>query len=319
MLQNVPEEVRERRKREYRDSKALVKRLVRESKKRVDEDFSMKLSAEYEENKKLFWREVRKEVGGRKSEACRRRSDGAIVGKNEEIREVWKSHFKNVMNESMGGRAEVTTMGIKIHDERPHAQGRLDQGEIVKAIKKLKLGKAPGPDGITAEMLKYGGKIVVDWMMWICNLAWKQSKVPEDWRKAIVVPLYKGKGNREECNNYKDTNLLSVPGKIYGRVLNERMMKITDKNVGAAQGGFRNGKGCVDKIFAVKILVAKYQEKDRKLSAAFMDLEKAYDRVNRKGLWNTLRVYWVGGQLLEGIKSFYENGNAFVLVNGELS
>ncbi len=50
-----------------------------------------------------------------------------------------------------------------------------------EAIRKLKLGKAPGSDGITAEMLKYGGEIVVDWMVWICNLAWEQSKVPEDW------------------------------------------------------------------------------------------------------------------------------------------
>jgi len=214
MLQrNVPDEVRERRKREYRDRKALVKRLVRESKERVDEDFGRKLSAEYVENKKLFWREVRKEMGGRKSEACRmKRSDGVIVRRNEEIREVWKSHFEKVMNESMGGRAEVNTMGIKVHKERPQTQGRLERSEIMEAIRKLKLGKAPGSDGITAEMLKYGGEIVVDWMVWICNLAWEQSKVPEDWRKAIIVPLYKGKGNREECNNYRGISLLSVPG-----------------------------------------------------------------------------------------------------------
>ncbi len=70
MLQrNVPEEVKEQQKREYRDSKGLVKRLVRESKERVDEDFGIKLSAEYLQNKKLFWKEVRKEMG-RKSEAC---------------------------------------------------------------------------------------------------------------------------------------------------------------------------------------------------------------------------------------------------------
>ncbi len=50
-----------------------------------------------------------------------------------------------------------------------------------------------------------------------------------------------------------------------------------------------------------------------------MDLEKAYDRDNRKGLWDILRVYGVGRQLLEGIKSFYENANASVWVNGELS
>ncbi len=71
------------------------------------------------------------------------RSDGITVRRNEEIREVWKSHSEKVMNESMGGRAEVTTMGIKIHEERPHTQGRLEWSEIMEAIRKLKLRKAP--------------------------------------------------------------------------------------------------------------------------------------------------------------------------------
>ncbi len=259
-------------------------------------------------------------MGGRKGEACRMRSsNGVTVRRNEEVREVWKNHFEKVMNEGMGGRAEVTTMGIKIHDERPHTQGTLERSEIMEAIRKLKSGKAPGPDGVTAEMLKYGGEIVIDWMVWICNLAWEQSRVSEAWSKVIIVPLYKGKGKREECNNYRGLSLLSVPGKIYGRILNERMMKITDKSVGDEQEGFQKGRGCVDEIFAVKILVEKYLEKDRNLFAAFVDLEKAHDRVDRKGLWDTLRVYGVGGQLLEGIKFFYENASASVRVNGELS
>ncbi len=125
-------------------------------------------------------------------------------------------------------------------------------------------------------MLKYGGEIVIDWIMWICNLAWEQSKVPEDWRKAIIVMLYKGKGNRDECYNYRGISLLCVPGKIYGRILNERIMKITDKSVGDEQGGFQKGRECIDQNFAVKILVEKYLEKERKLFAAFMDLKKAY-------------------------------------------
>ncbi len=73
-------------------------------------------------------------------------------------------------------------------------------------------------------------------------------------------------------------------------------MNITDKSVGDEQGGFRKGRGCVDQIFAVKILVEKYLEKDRKLFAAFMDLEKAYDRIDRKGLWETESV-WVGREI----------------------
>ncbi len=47
--------------------------------------------------------------------------------------------------------------------------------------------------------------------------------------------------------------------------------------------------------------------------------ERAYDRVERKGLWDTMRVYGVGGQLFEGIKFFYENASAAMQVNGELS
>ncbi len=230
--------------------------------------------------------------GGRKNEAWRmRRSDGVIVRRNGEVREVWKNHFEKVMNVGMGGRAEVTTMGIKIHDERPHTQGRLERSEIMGAIRKLKLGKGPGPDGMTAEVLKYGVEIVIDGMVWICSLACEQSRVPEAWIKAIIVPLYKGKDKREECNNNRGISLLSVLGKTDGRILNERMMKITDTSVGAEQGGFRKGRGCVDQIFAVKIFLGKYLEKDRELFAAFMDLEKAYDRVDRKGLWDTLSVW----------------------------
>ncbi len=74
--------------------------------------------------------------------------------KNDEIREVWNRHFEKVMKESMGGRAEVTTMRLKMYEVRPHTQGRLKQDEILKAIRKLKTRKAPGMHGITAEMLK---------------------------------------------------------------------------------------------------------------------------------------------------------------------
>ncbi len=63
----------------------------------------------------------------------------------------------------------------------------------------------------------------------------------------------------------------------------------------------------------------EYLGKDRKFYAAFMDLEKAYDRVDRKAVWNVLKIYGVGGQLMEGIKAFYREANACVKVDGELS
>ncbi len=83
--------------------------------------------------------------------------------------------------------------------------------------------------------------------------------------------------------------MLSVPRKVYGRVLTERLMKVTEWEVGKEQGGFRKGKGCVDQIFPIKMTAEENLGKGKKLYAAFMDLEKANDRADREALWNVLK------------------------------
>ena len=63
---------------------------------------------------------------------------------------------------------------------------------------------------------------MVEWMRLICDLAWRQRKVPYDWKKAITVSLHKDKDSKDECNNYcRRISLLSVPRKVHGRVLTD--------------------------------------------------------------------------------------------------
>ena len=71
----------------------------------------------------------------------------------------------------------------------------------------------------------------------------------------------------------------------------DRVIEITERRISAKQGGFRKGRGCVDQIFTVKMLIEKYLVKGRKLYAAFMDLEKAYNRVDWKSLLDVLKIY----------------------------
>ena len=78
------------------------------------------------------------------------------------------------------------------------------------------------------------------------------------------------------------------------------------------QGGFRLGRG-VNQIFTLK----QIGEKERRVYMGFMNLEKAYDSVNREALWQVLRIYDVGDELLSGIKSMYINSLACVRVIGE--
>ncbi len=218
---------------------------------------------------------------------------------------LWKGYFEQLMNNEAERKAVVTSMGIEAGRGRVPLLREIGRLEVEGAIARLKCGKAAGMDGITAEMLKYGGDFVVERMLLICERAWKYGEVPDDWKKAIIVPLYKGKGSRSECSSYRGITLLSVPGKVYGRILTERLMEVTEGKVSEEQGGFRKGRGCVDQIFAMMMLVEEYLGKDKKLYAAFMDLEKAYDRIDREALWSVLKIYGVGGQLLKGIQAFY--------------
>ena len=90
-------------------------------------------------------------------------------------------------------------------------------------MKKIRNGKAPGVDGITSEMLQYGGESVIEWLTRVCNVCFMEGRVPKDWQRAVIIPFYKGKGDKIECKNYRFISLLFIPGKVYERLLIKRV------------------------------------------------------------------------------------------------
>ena len=75
--------------------------------------------------------------------------------------------------------------------------------EVEVRVGKLKNGEAAGKDEVTGEKVKGGSNRVLDWIWRLCNMAFESGGVPEDWRSALIFPLYKGKGKRTECSNYR--------------------------------------------------------------------------------------------------------------------
>ena len=119
-------------------------------------------------------------------------------------------------------------------------------------IGKLKNRKAPGVCGISEEMLKGG------WWLNGCTqsymqLMWKKSEVGEDWRRAIIVPLYK-KSNKMVCNNYRGIRLLSVPSKVYVKTLDRWLRSKTESRVLEVQGASKSGRSCVNQFFNIRQL-----------------------------------------------------------------
>ena len=129
-------------------------------------------------------------------------------------------------------------------------------------------------------------------------------EILNEWKWAIDVSMHRVKDSIDGYNNYRGINLLSVPGKVYGRALTGRLMEITEGKVSGEQVGFREGKGCMDQIFPIKMMV-EYSRKSEILYTTFIGLEKTYYTVDREALLNVLKIYGGGGQLLGGIKIYF--------------
>ena len=94
-----------------------------------------------------------------------------------------------------------------------------DEVEITKAVRRLKNGKAAGICNIPAEVLKSAGKPMICWMRDMFGLVWNSEEISEDWRRDIILALYKGKGLEMNCANFRGITLLFVPGKVFVHIL----------------------------------------------------------------------------------------------------
>ena len=79
----------------------------------------------------------------------------------------------------------------------------ISEEEVAAAIKGLNIGKAAGPTGVVSEMMKAAGGFGLRWMTDLINNIVKEGCIPDDWRKSILVPVYKRKGDPLVCGSYR--------------------------------------------------------------------------------------------------------------------
>ena len=124
---------------------------------------------------------------------------------------------------------------------------------------KLNDGKSPGIDDIPAEMWKASGEEGVDLLWRLCTKIWKREEWPEDWCRAVFVPLPK-KGNLKECSNYRTISLISHASKIMLRIIINRIKIKLDEEISIMQAGFREGRGTRDQIVNVRNVIEKCKD-----------------------------------------------------------
>ena len=154
--------------------------------------------------------------------------------------------------------------------------------EVKNALRRIKKGKTVGPDELPAEVWECMGKMGIKFLTRLFNRLLVGERMPEEWRKSVLIPIYKNKGDVPCCGNYRGIKLMSHTINVWERIIEARLRDSVE--ISKPQYGFMSGKGTTDAMFALRMLMEKYREGQRELHCVFVDLEKAYDRVPREEL-----------------------------------
>ncbi|KAK3570621.1 hypothetical protein QTP86_023816, partial [Hemibagrus guttatus] len=193
-------------------------------------------------------------------------------------------------------------------EERKFLEDKKD--EVRKALKRMKSGKAVGPDDIPVEVWKCLGEAAVEFFTSLFNRVLESERMPEEWRRSVLVPVFKNKGDVQSCSNYRGIKLMSHTMKLWERVVEARLRKVVE--ICEQQYGFMSRKSTTDAIFALRILMKKYKDGQRELHCVFVDLEKAYDRVPREELWYCMRKSGVAEKYVRVVQDMYERSRTVV-------
>ena len=243
--------------------------------------------------------------------------DGTKCVGQEDTLQRWHEHFELVLNVNSSFDENVF-QSVEQHPLRSEMAEPPSEEEVIEALGKVKINKAPGKNGILPEMVRgCGGEMLTHIMDLFCTV-WREGRVPAEWRDAILVPIPK-KGDLSQCDSWRGISLLDTMGKLFTKVIQVRLQKVAEEVLPDSQCGFRRDRGCVDMIYSARQLMEKTKEHRSKLFMLFVDLRKAYDSVPRQALWLVLQKYGIPPVLVNLIKSLHEGMTAEVRVGGATS
>ena len=130
-------------------------------------------------------------------------------------------------------------------EELPKKTDNILQPEIRSGIKSLKIGKATGIDNIPSEAIHAGGEVSAEALYKLLNKIWREEKIPDEWKKGLIVKLPK-KGDTTHWQNWRGVTVLVIASKILSRIVLDRMKSALDPLLRDEQAYFRPKRFCTD-------------------------------------------------------------------------
>ena len=251
---------------------------------------------------------------------------GHVIRDENIVFEKWKGDFENLYSSSSScdfdqmfydtvkshKRLLEENMLDPLFISNPHINSNITLDEVAAAIMKAKKLSACGIDKIPYDVLKFPPVIAVIHQLF--QLIFDTSIIPSVWRQSIICPILKDpSSDRSVPMNYRGISLLSCISKLYSSILNKRITKYLEENniLAEEQNGFRTDRSCEDHVFTLNSVIRN----NTTVFAAFIDLKKAFDFVDRNMLLYKLLQSNINGKMYDSIKNIYAHTTSCIRIN----
>ena len=299
----------------YSKARNKVKSLVRKDKR----DLERKIAQEAKTKPKLFWSHTRRKLKTKVGVAPlleNKQDKNSLVFDDEKKANLLQKQFSSVFTKEP--MENIPSIATRTETKVQHVEIKADK--VSTKLKALNTNKSCGPDDIHPRLLSELADIISEPLAILLNLSVKSGKIPEEWKLANIVAVFK-KGSKSLPGNYRPISLTCVLCRVMESFLKDAIMEHLLENnlLSPRQHGFISGRSTVTQLLSYLDSCIKEVANGRVVDAVYLDFQKAFDTVPHARLLKKLEAYGIDGKLLEWITEYLKNRSQVVTVNGESS
>ncbi|PJG60108.1 RNA-directed DNA polymerase, partial [Aeromonas cavernicola] len=257
---------------EYKECKRNLKKEIRKTKRR----YEVGLASKGKVNPKGFYRYIKSKRIVRDKIGPLENQSGQLCVEPREMGEILNDFFSSVFTK------EKDMEMCKVWDRSKDVMEpiAIKEVEVLARLRNLKVDKSPDPDRIFPRTLREDCVQIAGALTEIFQMSLETGSVPEDWRIAHVVPLFK-KGSRSQPSNYRPVSLTSVVGKLMEGILRDSIYTYLEGQdlIRSSQHGFVRGRSCMTNLIEFFEEVTRNVDEGKAVDVVYMDFSKAFDKV----------------------------------------
>ena len=284
-------------------------------------DFVKEQQHEHKNDPKKFWKVVSSIVPGKKQ----KQMQGSIslrdeVEKEEVPEALVADHINNFFSNIGSNLASKVNQPWRFYGERVQHnchELKTDYQEVLKLCKEINVTKSSGIEDIASKILKSAFLVLIPQLVYMFNLSFSTNLFPEKWKRATVIPLFKG-GDRSAVGNYRPISLLPLPGKLLEKIAHKNITLFLETNniLTDKQSGFRKGFSTSSAVADLTDDLFSAVNKSEISLAVFADLRKAFDTVSHKILGQKIEKYGLRGNVQNWCLNYLSGRCQQTLANG---